>query len=169
MIAEQSNIENNGHNFNKGQIYNAAFNYVRETYENVDCVVLHDVDLVPVVNATYAVSEEAVDYRCRIMPWHLTRKVLLLESNSERVYNQFLTGGILSMRIEHFIDVNGFSNKYFGWGAEGIYLLNSINSRANSICLIFYINIIRVGLLMEKIDKNTFFVTIFFKNSDIYI
>lgn len=112
-------MDASGSNFNKGRIYNAAFKYVIKNLPSVDCVVLHDVDLVPVANAS--LMGEAADYRCRLMPWHLTRKVRLLETNTEREYNQFLTGGILSLRVGHFADVNGFSNKYFGWGAEGIF------------------------------------------------
>lgn len=116
-MAEQANF--NSKNFNKGQLFNMAFKYVTDTYKNIDCVVLHDVDLIPVVNATF--MDEATDYRCRIMPWHLSRKVFLLETQSEREYNQFLSGGVLSLRVGHFIDANGFSNKYFGWGAEGFF------------------------------------------------
>ena len=29
-----------------------------------------------------------------------------------------LVGGVLNMRTEHFQRVNGYSNLYWGWGAE---------------------------------------------------
>jgi beta-1,4-galactosyltransferase 1 len=31
---------------------------------------------------------------------------------------QELVGGVLNMRTEHFQRVNGYSNLYWGWGAE---------------------------------------------------
>ena len=59
------------------------------------------------------------------MPWHLSNEVYSLSRKESRVYNKFLTGGILSLRPAHFINSNGFSNMYYGWGAEGIFeLLN---------------------------------------------
>ena len=29
-----------------------------------------------------------------------------------------LVGGVLSMRVQHFQRLNGYSNLYWGWGAE---------------------------------------------------
>ena len=116
-MAEQINTGKSGENFNKGRIYNAAFKYVQETYSDVDCIVLHDADLIP--SASGSKLAESGDYRCQLMPWHLTRRIFQIETQKDRVYNQFLTGGILSLNMRHFVDVNGFSNRYFGWGAEG--------------------------------------------------
>jgi hypothetical protein len=109
VVAEQANKDKK---FNKGQLINAAVDYVLGAYTNIDCIVLHDVDIVSLVN------DSSVDYRCRQMPLHLTRNVLILQDNWNRVYNQFLTGGILSLRPKHFVDANGFSNRYAGWGGE---------------------------------------------------
>jgi predicted glycosyltransferase involved in capsule biosynthesis len=35
-----------------------------------------------------------------------------------RLAYQELVGGVLNMRTEHFQKVNGYSNLYWGWGAE---------------------------------------------------
>ena len=35
-----------------------------------------------------------------------------------RLAYQELVGGVLNMRTEHFQRVNGYSNLYWGWGAE---------------------------------------------------
>lgn len=29
-----------------------------------------------------------------------------------------LAGGVLSMNVEHYIKINGYSNMYWGWGGE---------------------------------------------------
>ena len=105
IVAEQSNTIK----FNKGQIINTAVKYVNEYYNNVDCIILHDVDLIPIVN------DSSIDYRCRQMPVHLTNQVLIMKSNWNRVYNQFLTGGIISLRPNHFISSSIYT----------LFLLNS--------------------------------------------
>jgi len=35
-----------------------------------------------------------------------------------RLAYEELVGGVLNMRTEHFQRVNGYSNLYWGWGAE---------------------------------------------------
>lgn len=113
LVVEQIDMESK---FNKGRLINSAVKFVINSKEKADCIVIHDVDLVP--SADGNVLGDKGDYRCRKMPWHLSRKVFNLKMNNERIYNQFLTGGILSLRLDHFVKVNGFSNEYFGWGAE---------------------------------------------------
>ena len=39
------------------------------------------------------------------------------ESRCRLAYEE-LVGGVLNMRTEHFQRVNGYSNLYWGWGAE---------------------------------------------------
>jgi hypothetical protein len=123
LVVEQANIAYMS--FNKGRLYNAAVQHIIDNMQSggsaVDCVVLHDVDLVP-ANSSDFLGERG-DYRCRKMPWHLSRKLWLQAKNLDQVYNQFLTGGILSLRLGHFTAVNGFSNEYFGWGAEDVNIL----------------------------------------------
>lgn len=108
LVGEQLN---NSSKFNKGQVINTLVKYALDTFSSIDCLILHDVDIIPLENVT-------IDYRCRQMPYHLTRKLFIIKQNEERVYNQFVTGGILSLRPVHFIISNGYSNGYFGWGGE---------------------------------------------------
>jgi hypothetical protein len=114
LIAEQS--KNERVLFNKGRLINTAIKYSLENFERVDCFVIHDVDLIPSMSSEQL--SELGDYRCRQMPLHLSSKVFLQSTRSMRQYNQFLTGGILSLRPNHLIAANGYSNVYFGWGAE---------------------------------------------------
>jgi hypothetical protein len=102
--------------FNQGRLYNTAVRYLVDNFKSIDCIVLHDIDLIPMTHSGYL--KEMGDYRCKLMPNHLSRKVFNLASNQLQFYNQFLTGGILSLRLGHFIDSNGFSNEYYGWGGE---------------------------------------------------
>jgi hypothetical protein len=110
LIVEQV-IINNSILFNKGRLINSAVKYVLKNYKQTDCIVLHDVDLIPN-------DLETNDYRCRQMPWHLSNKVHFISTNQVREYNQFLTGGVLALRPDHLLVSNGFSNNFFGWGGE---------------------------------------------------
>lgn len=105
--------------FNKGRLINRAIKYATSSFKQVDCLIIHDVDLVP-SNEEFVLKERG-DYRCRQMPWHMSNEVYSLARKESRVYNRFLTGGILSLRPGHFHASNGFSNMYNGWGAEVIF------------------------------------------------
>jgi hypothetical protein len=125
VVEQLSGGGNETGSFNKGRLYNIAVKYVIDQQavedEVVDCVVLHDVDLVPSVDGAFL--GEFGDYRCRIMPWHMSRQVRHMTDYKDHVYSGFLTGGVLSLRLEHYIALNGFSNRYFGWGAEDVCFL----------------------------------------------
>jgi len=102
--------------FNKGRLINMALVHALRVYPSLSCVVLHDVDIIP------ARSSRALgylgDYRCKQMPLHMTLNIFLQSTGASRLYNRFLTGGVLSARPGHYRAANGYSNRYFGWGAE---------------------------------------------------
>ncbi|CAH1799029.1 unnamed protein product [Owenia fusiformis] len=92
--------------FNKAQIMNAAFLEALRQY-NFQCFVFHDVDLVP--------EDDRNMYSCPIQPRHMS--MAIDEMGYKLAYDE-LVGGVLNMRTEHFLRVNGYSNLYWGWGAE---------------------------------------------------
>jgi len=92
--------------FNKGRLINRAVKYALDNIKQIDCLVLHDVDLVPSEDSVQLIQQG--DYRCRQMPFHMTNQVYLNSKKESRVYNSFLTGGILSLRPAHFLVSNGF-------------------------------------------------------------
>ncbi|KAM7543278.1 hypothetical protein Aperf_G00000001216 [Anoplocephala perfoliata] len=93
--------------FNKGLLMNAA---VIEMAKRVpfDCIIFHDVDLVPV-------SGDEVYYECPSYPRHLSVKV---DKFGYSLPYLNLIGGVLAMPLQHFLQTNGFSNMFWGWGAE---------------------------------------------------
>ncbi|XP_052262246.1 beta-1,4-N-acetylgalactosaminyltransferase bre-4-like [Dreissena polymorpha] len=100
-------VEQNGnHTFNKGRIMNAAFLEARK-FDDFDCFVFHDVDMMP--------EDDRNMYTCTDAARHMSPavdKFLYVLP-----YTQ-LVGGVLSMKPDVFIAVNGYSNLYWGWGAE---------------------------------------------------
>jgi hypothetical protein len=100
----------------KGRLINGAVDYALKNINDITCLVIHDVDIIPSSESKNLGSHG--DYRCRQMPYHMTTNIFLKSKNEKRVYNKFLTGGVLSLTPEHFKVANGFSNQYFGWGGE---------------------------------------------------
>lgn len=92
--------------FNKPIIMNAAFIYAFEQ-DNYNCYCFHDVDLVP--------EDDRNMYSCGRNPKHMS--VGIDEMNYKLQYEE-LIGGVLILRTEHLIATNGYSNLYWGWGAE---------------------------------------------------
>ncbi|XP_055945126.1 beta-1,4-N-acetylgalactosaminyltransferase bre-4-like isoform X3 [Argiope bruennichi] len=92
--------------FNKGVLMNAG---VREALRDNDfqCFVFHDVDMIP--------EDDRNLYSCPEMPRHLS--VAVDKFNYTLPYT-LLVGGVFSIRLEHFLAVNGYSNLYWGWGGE---------------------------------------------------
>ncbi|CAF1565025.1 unnamed protein product [Rotaria magnacalcarata] len=92
--------------YNKGILMNAAFIYASNEYD-FQCFVFHDVDLIP--------ENDRNMYSCPVFPRHMSAAVN--EMNYKLSYEE-LIGGVLNIRTEHFLTVNGYSNLYWGWGAE---------------------------------------------------
>ncbi|XP_064613791.1 beta-1,4-N-acetylgalactosaminyltransferase bre-4-like isoform X2 [Liolophura sinensis] len=92
--------------FNKARIMNAAFKEAIKMYD-FQCFVFHDVDLIP--------EDDRNMYSCPVQPRHMS---VAIDEMGYRVPYDYLVGGVLSMRTEHFQMVNGYSNLYWGWGAE---------------------------------------------------
>lgn len=131
VVAEQLNT-NNG--FNKGRIYNTAIDYIiREWGFKVNCLILHDVDLIPesdfniyecnnyFYNYLHSNNLDLWTYPPRHLSYSirqdLTNDKVDLTSYSKNPY-ELLVGGVLCITPKVFQYVNGFSNEYWNWGAE---------------------------------------------------
>ncbi len=90
--------------FNRGMLLNVGFIYAKKL--NCDYVVFHDVDMIPV----------QVDYSYSDVPLHLANNI-----NKETFDTYF--GGVTMFSVETFEKINGYSNKYWGWGYEDDDLL----------------------------------------------
>ena len=91
--------------FNRGMLINVGFILAsnQSTY-----MAMHDVDLLPL--------NDELSYRFPFKgPFHVSAPHL----HPKYHYEKFV-GGILLLQNKHFIQVNGFSNNYWGWGLEGL-------------------------------------------------
>jgi hypothetical protein len=120
FVVEQLNGMQSGVLFNKGRLYNSGFNEILKDHEwEFNCIILHDVDLLPL--------NSDLDYGCGDMPKHMSINVRRLSDDKLSPHYRFLTGGVLALRPEHYQQVNGYSNEYFGWGGEGLFSILVIN------------------------------------------
>ena len=87
-----------GVGFNRAMMFNFGLKEALKT--NVDCIVIHDVDRIPVGDVAYE--------RCN-RPTHLAANFV--------PYGTF-SGAVFSASPEHWKRINGMSNKFWGWGGE---------------------------------------------------
>lgn len=100
-----------GKPFNRAKLLNVGFNEAAKAgqpFKNA-CLIFHDVDLLP-LNAQNL-------YGCptNYAATHLSAHVNTLRYN---LPYWGLTGGAVAIKSRLFEDINGFSNRFFGWGGE---------------------------------------------------
>ncbi|PVD28398.1 hypothetical protein C0Q70_10985 [Pomacea canaliculata] len=71
------------------------------------CFIFHDVDLVP--------ENDRNLYSCPEMPRHLS---VAVDKFGYKLPHPMIFGGVTALRREQFYAINGYPNKYFGWGGE---------------------------------------------------
>jgi hypothetical protein len=110
--------QEDGKPFNRGKLLNIGYKLANEKGE-YQSIVLHDVDMLP-VNADYSKSE---------IPTHLASEAeqfgwkLPMGGTYEKYF-----GGITLFPFNVFGEINGYSNEYWGWGAEDDDLLHRVKS-----------------------------------------
>lgn len=93
--------------FNRGMLLNIGYTYAKKA--NCDYVVFHDIDMLPF----------RVDYSYTDVPVHMATRF----RNFDRTTFDEYFGGVTMFPIEAFEKINGYSNKYWGWGYEDTDLL----------------------------------------------
>jgi len=91
--------------FNRGKLFNAG--YIESVRLGTGgCLILHDVDLLP---------GPGVPYACSQAPRHVSSSI-----DKFRFLLPYpeMTGGVMSMTGPQFLQINGFSNLFEGWGGE---------------------------------------------------
>lgn len=92
--------------FNRAKLLNVGFIEALKQYD-WECFVFHDVDLI--------LENDKCLYRCPEMPRHMS---VAIDKYKYRLPYYSIFGGITSMTVEHMVALNGYSNRYWGWGGE---------------------------------------------------
>lgn len=92
--------------FRRAWLFNVGCDLTKILFKSETCVVLHDIDLLPL---------EGVDYKECQNPRHISSEA---ENFGWSIpYNSF-SGGVFSASWKHWKLINGMSNLFLGWGGE---------------------------------------------------
>lgn len=95
--------------FNRAKLLNIGFDYAKNDF---DYFCFHDIDMIP-IEADYSFPEK---------PYHMAAYVTQFKNFLAPDYY----GGVNIFNKNDFIKINGFSNEYWGWGAEDDDLLKRV-------------------------------------------
>lgn len=107
--------------FNRGMLLNIGFTYAKKL--KCDYVVFHDVDMIPL----------SVDYTYSHIPLHLATNFYYSQGEKNREIFDTYFGGVTMFPTEIFENIDGYSNKYWGWGYEDDDLL--LRCKKNNVSL----------------------------------
>jgi len=124
--------QDNGRLFNRGMLLNIGFKEAES--RNCDYVVFHDVDMLPI----------DVDYSYSDKPIHLATNFEIEEGEKKRTIFDTYFGGVTMFPTKDFAKINGYSNKYWGWGYEDDDLL--LRCKYNSLDL----NLLKIKNIGKK-------------------
>ncbi|KAL9958834.1 hypothetical protein ACROYT_G035902 [Oculina patagonica] len=103
--------------FNRAILFNIGFKEAMKL-DQYECFIFHDVDLIP--------EDDRNEYSCPTSPRHLS---VAVDKFNYRLPYSSIFGGAGSFIKEHFELINGFSNKFWGWGGEDDDLYNRIAAK----------------------------------------
>ncbi|XP_046671772.1 beta-1,4-N-acetylgalactosaminyltransferase bre-4-like [Homalodisca vitripennis] len=108
--------------FNRAKLFNVGFKEA-ELVSPFHCYIFQDVDLLPINIHNI--------YGCTKLPRHLSANIDVFEY---KVPYDWIFGGAISILKNQFVSVNGFSNKFYGWGGEDDDFYNRVTHNGTTIC-----------------------------------
>lgn len=91
--------------WNKGILYNIGAK--QAINDKFPCLILHDVDLLPLDASNL--------YVCTNDPRHMSASI---DKFRYVLTYDWLVGGVLAIKADQYAAINGFSNRFEGWGGE---------------------------------------------------
>ncbi|CAJ0593592.1 unnamed protein product [Cylicocyclus nassatus] len=107
--------------FNRAKLMNVGFAEGMKLYP-WECFIFHDVDLLP--------EDDRNLYSCPTIPRHMS--VAVDKFNYKLPYTAIF-GGISAMTVDQLHAINGFSNRYWGWGGEDDDLADRVSREGYKI------------------------------------
>lgn len=102
LIVEQSDEMN----FNRAWLTNVGLDYIKTHGIKTKCIVQHDVDRYPVSDVDYTDCKTPIQLNSENKQWGWSVP-----------YDSY-TGGVVSMSPNHWSQINGMTNLFFGYGGE---------------------------------------------------
>ncbi|KAK3872512.1 hypothetical protein Pcinc_022409 [Petrolisthes cinctipes] len=114
VVVEQSKEKS----FNRAKLFNIGFVESQKVAKEVECFIFHDVDLLP--------RHDHNIYSCTHNPRHMYSAVDVFRYHLP--YREIM-GGVVALQRSHIVAMNGFSNRFYGWGAEDDDLAQRIHQK----------------------------------------
>lgn len=92
--------------FNRAKLLNIGFTEASKV-DNFNCYIFHDIDLLPLSGGN--------EYFCPTSPRHMSVSVDTMDFG---IPYEGIFGGVSAVSTEHFKAVDGYPNRYWGWGGE---------------------------------------------------
>ncbi|CAG9130616.1 unnamed protein product [Plutella xylostella] len=125
--------------FNRAKLMNVGFvESQKQKAGGWQCHIFHDIDLLPLDSRNF--------YSCPRQPRHMSASI---DTHNYRLLYQDIFGGVSAMTVEQFKNVNGFSNKYWGWGGEDDDMSHRLK-RKNYHIARYKMSIARYAMLAHK-------------------
>lgn len=112
VVAEQVG----GERFNKGLTFNAAIRYYLDHHGSPDLLLLHDVDILPDEQMLAAYGET----------WRTPLQ--LVPKGGDYPDGIPVGGGVTLIRVDHYLQANGFPNSFVGWGGEDNAMMHRLKA-----------------------------------------
>ncbi|KAK3868544.1 hypothetical protein Pcinc_026074 [Petrolisthes cinctipes] len=126
--------------FNRAMLMNVGALEALRQYR-FSCFIFHDVDLLP--------EDDRNLYTCPDQPRHMSIAINVMKY---KLPYTDIFGGVSAMTVDQFRVVNGFSNKFWGWGGEDDDMSNRIKYHGFFISR-YPANIGRYTMLSHKKDE----------------
>ncbi|MPC38523.1 Beta-1,4-N-acetylgalactosaminyltransferase bre-4 [Portunus trituberculatus] len=126
--------------FNRAMLMNVGALEALRHYP-FNCFIFHDVDLL--------LEDDRNLYTCPEQPRHMS---IAIDNMKYRLPYNDIFGGVSAMTVEQFRTVNGFSNKFWGWGGEDDDMSNRIKHHGFFISR-YPANVGRYTMLTHKKDN----------------
>ncbi|XP_040273734.1 beta-1,4-galactosyltransferase 1-like [Bufo bufo] len=115
-------VEQHGNSkFNRAKLMNIGYKEALKEYD-YNCFIFSDVDIIPMDLRNL--------YRCSEQPKHMAHS---LDKFKFRLPYKTLFGGVVAFTKEQFLQVNGFSNMFWGWGGEDDELYERVKAAGMQI------------------------------------
>ncbi|XP_051993092.1 beta-1,4-galactosyltransferase 1-like [Xyrauchen texanus] len=107
--------------FNRAKLLNVGYVEALKEYD-YDCFIFSDVDIIPM--------DDRNIYKCSSQPRHLS---VSMDKFGFRLPYKHYFGGVSAMSKQQFQRINGFPNKYWGWGGEDDDIFKRLHYRGMDI------------------------------------
>ncbi|BES94542.1 Galactosyl_T_2 [Nesidiocoris tenuis] len=136
-----------GRPFNRAKLFNVGFQEIEKLKSSgqfakpPSCYIFHDVDLIP--------QDGRNVYACTKLVRHMSANIDVFEY---KVPYDSIIGGAVAVGRRRFLEANGFSNTFFGWGGEDDDFYNRITRDGGRVCR-YSADVSRYVMLSHKKQK----------------